>query len=112
VIHTLLIEILRPNDHWIRVNELRASDPPGSISDNRPNGDRHVIVFGCLGETSVIIRMTRGQDFEAGSFRLVENNSDGKTLAILTEEQSFECTVHTDTSPQPRTVRFTHRVQS
>jgi len=80
------------------------------MSDNLVNGQRHVIVFGCLGDSSIVVRMMRAEDIEPTPFlRIVENNSEGERLATLTDGQSFQITVHSDVSRIPRTIRFTHR---
>ncbi len=106
----LLIEIRVPNGSWARVHGIRPRDHPGSMSDNRENGERHLVIFGCSEDRSTILRIaSSGADVEIGSFvRLIEDASKYDVLATLTGGQEFVLTVHTDVARVPRTVRFTH----
>jgi len=72
----LSIDVRLPNGSWARVNGVRPSDPPGSMSDNRENGQRDVIVFACSADKSTILRVPSVTDVEIGS------SFDARAVAI------------------------------
>lgn len=105
----LQIEVQQPDGAWTTVSCITARTPRGSMSDNRPNGERHLIVFQCHGESSVIARSAPAQELAVtDTVRLIDADSAGETLARLRSGESFTLTVHGDVSPAPRTIRFTH----
>ena len=109
----LHIEMFRPTDEkWVRLGEVHPTDPPGSISDNKPNGERNLYIFECKKDDSqsTICRSGQGVDMEIGRFR--EALIDSSKLEIVRElkdGESFEMEIKTDRSPEKRKIRFTHK---
>ena len=49
----LKVEIFHPiNEEWVRMRDVRPTDPPGSVSDNKPNGIRDLYIFECSKDNS------------------------------------------------------------
>ncbi len=110
----LNIEVYNPdargNEGWVRVGEVQPRDPPGSMSDNQPDGTRDVIMFKCEPDDSksTISKANFGADTEWGRFRAI-TDTGFEVVKELTKGESFEMAVKTDASPTPRRVRFTQK---
>jgi hypothetical protein len=104
---TLLVEIQLPGQDWQPGVALAPQDGEGSISDICGPDARHIILFRCQGETSVVARSTGGMDFTEGLSRYVL--AEGRELlAELADGQSYEQEVTSD-SGVPYRARWTHR---
>ena len=109
----LHIEVFHPtNKNWVRVGEIHPTDPKGSMSDNKSDGNRDVYMFGCEPDDSksTIYRSGAGVDTEVGVFR--EISMDPSRLEVVRElrnGESYEMDVNTDKSPEKKKVRFIHR---
>lgn len=109
----LHIEIFHPEyKEWLRVGKVHPTDPPGSISDNKPDGKRDLYQFECEKDDSksTIYRSGLGVDMEVGT-RFREAIIDPSKLEIVKElkkGESFEMDVKSDKSPTSRKIRFTH----
>ena len=96
---------------WAKIGDIKPNDRPGSISDNTPQG-RQVYLFSCKKDDSgsIIYRSKFGMDVDlSDTARLINNLTGFETVKELTRGQSFEITVKTDRSPEPRKIRFTHK---
>ena len=96
---------------WTKAGEVKPGDRPGSISDNTQQG-RQVYLFSCKSDDSgsIIYRSKFGVDVDlSNTTRLVENLTGFETVKELIRGESFEITVKTDRSPEPRKIRFTHK---
>ena len=97
---------------WINVGEVKPGDPPGSISDNKPDGSRDLYMFECVPDDSksTIYRSGFGADVDMGHVRaVVPDPSRLEVVKELGRGEAFELEVKTDRSPEPRKIRFTHR---
>jgi hypothetical protein len=84
----LLLEIYNANKkNWIKVGEVKPGDPPGCLSDNKPDG-RYIYVFECFPDDSesVIYRSKFGVDIEIGQMRAFATLS----LEVVKELQKGE----------------------
>lgn len=105
----LRVEINNPeNGEWVSIPGIQLGDRDGTVSDNTPEG-RDIYLFGVdpIENQGYIKRSTAGIDTAGSSTRLVDS-AGFVTVAALQPEESFELTVKTDTSPKPRTLRFTY----
>lgn len=96
---------------WIKIGEVKTGDSPGTISDNTPQG-RQIYLFSCKDDDSgsVIYRSKFGMDVDlSNTSRLVNNLTGFETVKELSKGESFEMTIKTDRSPEPRDIRFTHK---
>lgn len=118
ILHTmspLRIEVYNPErNSWIQAGEVKPGDPPGSISSNKPDGSRDVYMFDCAPDDSksTIQRSGFGVDAELAEGRLRAVVPDPSRLEVVKElkpGESYEMTIKTDRSPQPRQIRFTHK---
>jgi len=108
----LRIEAFNPVDkQWVRVGEVRPTDPPGSISDNKPDGKRDIFMFKCERDDSksIIYRSGIGIDEEVGRFRVITDFSKLEVVKELKKGESFEMDIKTDKRPASRKIRFTHK---
>ncbi len=95
---------------WGELGEVLPHDPPGSLSDNKPDGTRDLYVFTCEPDDSksTLYRSKAGVDTRWGRFRAFDSTG----LEIVKELQrgeSVELTVKTDNSPKLIQYRFTHK---
>ena len=110
----LRIEAYNPEvDKWAFVGEIKPNDPPGSVSDNKPDGKRDVYLFECEKDDSksIIYRSGFGADIELEGGKLRKVEMDPSRLEVVKEikpGESHEMTIKTDRSPVPVLLRFTH----
>lgn len=110
----LNIEVFHPIEkEWIKAGEVKPTDPPGSVSDNKVDGSRDVYLFKCEADNSksIIYRSKFGIDREIGN-NLREVLTDPSQLEIIKElkkGETHEMKVKTDKSPEPKLIRFTHK---
>lgn len=108
----LELEIRHPlTKEWVKAGEVKPGDQPGSISDNIQQG-RQVYLFSCKKDDSgsIIYRSKLGVDVDlSNTARLVSNLTGFETVKELSKGESFEMSVKTDRSPEPRHIRFTHK---
>lgn len=109
----LHVEVFHSIDKkWLRVGEVHSTDPAGSMSDNKPNGQRDLYRFECAKDDSksTIYRCGISIDREIGVFREVLTDvSKMEVVKELKNEESFEINVKTDKSSESIKIRFTHR---
>jgi hypothetical protein len=79
---------------WAKLATLTPDDPPGSISQNTPDG-RDVIMFYCGGDHSVVERSLGGGDIEVDAMRVV-TTAGTERLATLKPGQTYEADVVSD----------------
>ena len=105
----LNIEVYNPNGEWVSIGRIRFGDNKGSMSHNKPNGDREIYTFECANDDSksVIYRSILGIDAEVGSSRVV-NSLGEEIVRELIKGDSYELAVKTDRTPELTRVRFTH----
>ena|SRR3972149_9572994 len=96
--------------NWVRVSSVLPEDPPGSVSDNKPDGGRDVYMFKCEGDDSKSTRYRSkfGVDTEWGRFREIDTTGF-EVVKELKKGESFELSLKTDVSAIPRRVRFTQK---
>jgi hypothetical protein len=107
----LKIEVFAPDiEEWIVRAQLFPDSPPGSISQNKPDGQREVYTFQCepSGEESVIYRSEKGIDAASSQIRLITTEGF-EEVARLKDSQSHTIAVKTDISDMRSLVRFTHQ---
>lgn len=108
----LNVEIYNPTaKDWVKTGEVKPGDPPGSISDNKPDKTRDLFLFECAPDDSksVIYKSEVGADIDTGKLRIVlSDRSRWTVIKELHNGESYEIRVKTDVSPQPRKIRFTH----
>lgn len=105
----LTVEMLRPGtDEWADIGPIALGDPDGTISDNNEGG-RDLYLFGVdpVENQGYIKKSTFGVDITEGEVRGVDS-AGFVTIAALNNGESHELTVRTDTTPDPRTLRFTY----
>jgi len=106
----LRIEVYNPQMRdWVKAGEVKPGDPPGSISQNKPDGQREVYLFRCEhnDNESVIYRSEAGVDVASPEIRAI--STEGlKEVARLKDGESHTISVKTDVSDARRVVRFTH----
>lgn len=97
-------------NEWIRAGEVKPGDPPGSISQNKPDGSREVYLFQCEPDdkSSVIYRSEAGIDVANPQIRVIDSVGL-EEVARLTEAESHTISVKTDVSDARRVIRFTHQ---
>ena len=111
IMSPLNIEVFNAEkQNWVKAGELRPGDPPGSISQNKPDGSREIYLFQCEPDdkSSVIYRSEGGVDIESPQTRVV-GTTGLEVVARLTDGQSHTISVKTDVSDAIRVVRFTHQ---
>ena len=97
---------------WIQAGEVKPGDPPGSMSDNKPDSTRDLYIFECDPDDSksTIYKSELGVDVSQGNLRaVISDRSRWGIIKELEKNEVFEMSVRTDISPRPRQVRFTHR---
>lgn len=109
----LQIEAYNPElSEWLKIGDVKPNDPPGSFSQNRPDGSRELYLFECAEDNSqsTIYRSPFGIDTEIGNLRAVLNDrTEWEVMKVLRkDDEPFRITIKTDNSPQRRVVRFTH----
>lgn len=95
---------------WVRVAELKSGDPPGSISQNMPDGRREVYLFECAEDDSesIIKKSKGGIDVVTPAMRMIV--SEGMVeIARLKDGEVYSFSIKTDTSSERRLIRFAHR---
>ncbi|MEK7182805.1 MAG: hypothetical protein AAB694_01460 [Patescibacteria group bacterium] len=109
----LSLEAYNPDKNsWITLDEIKPLDRPGSISDNRPDGERDIYLLECAPDDShsTIYRSKLGVDVDLTSqIRSVTSASGLEVIKELKKGESFEMDVKTDRSSQPSRIRFTHK---
>jgi hypothetical protein len=106
---TLLYEVrLSAGSDWVTLGTLTPGAQPGSITDVTEDGDRHILLFRCFGDRSMIARSAGGTDFEAGPDRVVMPNGGLEVLAELGDGQCYERDITSDALREYR-ARWTHR---
>jgi hypothetical protein len=85
---------------------LNPGDREGSLSDNRRDGWRYVVLFRCEPGRSVVCLSRVPPDFAFGRARVVVPQ-DLEDLATLADGESFERDITTDRGLSCR-VRWTH----
>jgi hypothetical protein len=90
----LIYEVSDGRTPWRRAGILPAGSPPGTIS-HVAGDQRELIVFGCLGDRSVVGISVGGADVEAGIGRFV-SSSGVDVVATLTDGEEFEMPVTSD----------------
>ncbi len=104
----LNVEVYVPDkEQWAKVGELNPGDPPGSISQNKPDGQREVYLFQCEGEESAIYRSELGVDVATPQSRIV-STAGLEEVARLRDGESHTLSIKTDIADTRRVVRFTH----
>ena len=99
-------------NEWTKAGEVKPGERPGSISDNKQDGDRDIYMFACNHDDSksTIYRSGVGFDIDLISSTRVVNPMGGlEVIKELQRGESFEMEVKTDNSPAPRHIRFTHK---
>ena len=98
---------------WVKSAEVKPGDPPGSISDNKPNGKRDIYMFECITDDSksTIYRSVLGLDLESakGERTVFFDPSKREVVKELAKGESHEITVFTDKARQASLLRFTHK---
>ena len=96
---------------WVQVSEIKPTDPPGSVSQNKPDGNREIYLFECAKDDShsTIYRSKGGVDTEIGKHRVVMSENFEAIKTLKKGDKPFTLTLKTDVSPQRRLIRFTHR---
>ncbi len=97
---------------WVDVGEVKPGEQPGSLSQNRPDGTREVILFSCASDNSqsTIYRSKSGIDLVVGNIRAIVNDMENwETVKVLKDgDPPHIMSLKTDVSPQRRIIRFTH----
>lgn len=105
----LRVELRNPeNGEWVSVPGIQLGDRDGTVSDNTAAG-RDVYLFGVdpIENQGYIKRSTAGIDTADSHTRRVDS-AGFVTVAALQPDESYELTVRTDASLEPRTLRFTY----
>jgi hypothetical protein len=92
----LVIEVRAADGAWVEVARVRYGDPIGSLSHTDPNGDRHVLMFGCMPDHGVVGRSIGGADTESDDGRKREILSIGTEQARLGPGETYEQDVRID----------------
>ena len=103
----LLLEIGDDKNDWTKIGEVMPGNPPGSLSNNKPDGTRDIYLFECSadGSKSSIYRSKSGADYALNPTRIV-NTSGVDVVKELRIGESYELSIKTDRSPKPRRIRF------
>lgn len=108
----LHIEAFNPaRKEWVRVGDVYSTDPPGTMSNNKPDGSRELYQFACAKDDSksTIYRSGLGVDIEIGRFRgAIIDPLKLEVVKELKREESFEMDIKTDRNPVVTKIRFTH----
>jgi hypothetical protein len=102
----LIIETSAGGSDWTRAGVLNPGDREGSLSDNRRDGWRYLVLFRCEPGRSVVYLDRVPLDFAIAEARVVVPQ-DPEELATLTDGESFERDITTDRGLSCR-VRWTH----
>lgn len=95
---------------WVTAGKIYPGDQPGSISQNKPDGEREIYLFECKegDEKSVIYRSKEGFDISSPTSRTI-GTAGLETVATLKDREHYEISIKTDKSEARTVVRFTHR---
>lgn len=95
-------------DRWVTVGCMLPGERPGSVSDNQPRG-RDVYIFECAldDSRSMLYRSRFGIDMDDSSTRRIDA-AGREVVKELVKGESYETTIKTDKSPEPRRIRFRH----
>jgi hypothetical protein len=107
------VEAFDPDSRkWFKASpRVEPEHPPASLSNNKPDGTREIILFGCLPDDSktIIWRSKAGIDVEVGKARMVASMPGAcEVIKELTRGESFEMDIVTDRGAK-RKIRFTHK---
>jgi hypothetical protein len=100
----LVLEI-KDGGGWRELGAVKPGDT-GSASHNTPSG-RHMILFSCHGDFSVIERSVGGVDIEEGLTRRISTVGT-EEIAQLLPGETFETWIRTDRMDRPALFRFRH----
>jgi hypothetical protein len=93
----LLLQLKNRQGDWTTAHRAKPGDPPGSLSNNTPDGGREIYIAECLADHARIYRSIGGADFlqEEGAKRNIM--SVGKELlATLRAGEIYEIHVSPD----------------
>lgn len=94
---------------------LNPGDPPGSFSQNLPDGSRELYMFECAEDDSqsIIYRSPSGldiADLRGGRDVFKTEDSDWDLVKELKRgDPPYDLTIRTDFDSQGRIIRFTHK---
>ncbi|OGE78054.1 hypothetical protein A3J19_01080 [Candidatus Daviesbacteria bacterium RIFCSPLOWO2_02_FULL_41_8] len=96
---------------WVQLPELKPGDRPGSVSQNKPDGEREVYLFECAPDNShsTIYRSTFGADTEIAETRVITTAGLEIVKELKRGEEPYVLTLKTDISDARRIIRFTHK---
>lgn len=104
----LNLEVFNPQgSEWRKVGELKPGQPPGSISQNKPDGSREIYFFECNSDDSesIIYRSKAGVDAATSHVRSV-GTAGLETVRVLKNGESHTISIKVDTSDVRRIIRL------
>jgi hypothetical protein len=105
----LKLELKNPgSEEWIHISSLHLGDNDGSVSDNHLGG-RDVYVFGIddVENQGYVKKSIIGMDEVTDTVRKL-TTAGLVIVAALGMDESYELTVRTDKTPEPRTIKLTY----
>ncbi len=104
----LRVDLSIIKDEWVPFGEVKPNDPPGSMSNNLPNGGRELIIFSCARDDShsKVERSPENLDLVKGPGRTIWNTHT-ELIATLRDGESHEMEIHTDRGVRSQ-LRITH----
>lgn len=101
---SLVLE-MKARGGWRALGSVPAGET-GSCSHNTPQG-RHIVLFSCHGDFSVIERSAAGVDVEQGPLRVISSEKLEEVAQLLPGE-AFELWLKTDRMDHAALFRFRH----
>lgn len=108
----LNIEVFHPVEKkWIKVGEVKPTDLPGSISNNKTDDSRDLYLFECESDDSksIIYRSKFGADGKIGNNLREIISSGSEVIKELKKGETHEMKIKTDKNQESRLIRFTHK---
>lgn len=110
----LRIEAYRGDtSEWVSVGEVKPTDPPGTMSNNLPDGRREIYHFSCASDdsNSVIRKLPFGIDIANDQQRIISESQIERAEVEATLKKGgepYKISIKTDKNPQRIIFRFTH----
>jgi hypothetical protein len=95
------------SSQWVAIAALRPASGAGSLKNNRPGGDREIVLFYCEDAHSVVLQTVDGNDYEVDPLTRIVSAADVQELARLGPGESYEMDITTDLGVRA-TARWTH----
>ena len=98
-------------NEWKLFGILQPVDQRGSITDNKPNGQRDIYIFECSmddSQSTVYRAETVVADIERGNTRVIATTGLSIVAELRRGDNPYEMVVTCHKNKPPRRIRFTH----